>query len=189
MVPSAGPFVRPGRRSSSIHRQPGADDFVGLVNVAVGQLELQPLGTSLLQTGAWPRRATSRCPASSPPSAEAPPWSLPAANWGKQCRPRCAPSRSWTAPRALPLIDRQGECASHADIVEWLLLVVWRDDVAAVPVALLDDDGVARLLHQFVARPPAAGHGIPWPARSARMASTRTDCLAAKMPTNPSRYG
>ena len=78
--------------------QPGADVFVGLIDVAVEQLEPQPLLARLPSADAAPRRATSRCRARSRPASAAPPWSPPAASRGTRCRPRCARWRSSTAP-------------------------------------------------------------------------------------------
>ena len=82
--------------------QPGADIFVGLVDIAVEQLEAEALGAGFLQAAASPRRATSRCRANTRRSAAVPPWSPPAASRGRRCRRRSARWRSSTAPARRP---------------------------------------------------------------------------------------
>ena len=52
----------------------------------------------------------------------------------------------------MPAVDRQGQGAAHAHIVERLARLVRRDQGAAVPVALLHGDLVAQSRDQFVAR-------------------------------------
>src|SRR5262249_19560288 len=54
--------------------------------------------------------------------------------------------------RAVPAVDRKSEGAADAGIVKRLFLVVWCDQTAAVPVALLNRDFVAQCLDEFVAR-------------------------------------
>jgi hypothetical protein len=53
---------------------------------------------------------------------------------------------------AAPAVDRQGQGAADANIVERLFLVVRRDRAADVPIPLLDDDLVAKRADQLVAR-------------------------------------
>ena len=54
--------------------------------------------------------------------------------------------------RARPAIDRQGERAAHADVVEGLPPVIRQELKRTVPVAFLNDDFVAQRLDQIVAR-------------------------------------
>src|SRR5438067_5946723 len=51
----------------------------------------------------------------------------------------------------MPAIDRQGQRASHPDIIERLLFVVWRDQQTAIPVARLHRDLIAERAYQFFA--------------------------------------
>src|SRR5262249_151231 len=52
----------------------------------------------------------------------------------------------------MPLVDRGRERPPDPDVVERLLLVIGRDHIAAVPVAVLHDDFVAQLLLELIAR-------------------------------------
>src|SRR5437763_16211860 len=51
----------------------------------------------------------------------------------------------------MPTVDRQGQRAAHAGVVEWLLLVVGLEEAAAVPVARLQRHLVAESADQLVA--------------------------------------
>ena len=88
------------RRSCSTRRSPRwrctctADRHCGSAARTSGPRRRPP------SAGASPRRATSRCRASSRRASAAPPWSRPAASRGTRCRRRCAHWRSSTAPRA-----------------------------------------------------------------------------------------
>ena len=53
---------------------------------------------------------------------------------------------------ALRLVDRQCQGAAHPDIVERFPPLVRGDQIAAIPVALLDGDLLAQILDQLVAR-------------------------------------
>ena len=66
--------------------------LVGLIDVAVQQLELSAPRRRPPSAGAWLRRAISRCRARSRRSAAAHPWSRPAASPGRRCRRRSARS-------------------------------------------------------------------------------------------------
>ena len=132
--------------------QPGRDVFVGLVDVAVEEFEGEPLGPGLLQQplGLFPRLldvgpiASELLPAL--------PWLPPAANPERRCRRPFARWRSSTGRRAVPTVDRQGQCAAHPGIIERFALVIRGHRAGDVPIALLDLDLVAERLDQFVAR-------------------------------------
>ena len=159
--PLRSAFVeRPGRHHFLRHLEPdlapfvddpGGNVFVGLIDVAVQQLESEPLGAGFLQQ---PLRLGARLLDIGPDSRAAsavPPWSRRAANPETRCRRPCAPWRSWRAP-ARPSTGRAPAPARGGPaVVERLFLVVRRDQVDAVPVAFLHRDLVAELLDQLVA--------------------------------------
>ena len=132
--------------------QPGADDLVGLVDVAVEELERQVLLPRFLEQ---------------PPGLGARLLDVgPVADQLLQLLLGCGQRRAGEDDaadglydgdlrqrlRALPLVDGQEQGLAHAHVVERLLLVIGRHHVAAVPVALLHRDLVAEFLLQLVAR-------------------------------------
>ena len=50
----------------------------------------------------------------------------------------------------MPAVDRQGQRATYPDIIKRFSLVVWRNQVSAIPVAFLNRDLVAKRSHQLV---------------------------------------
>ena len=126
--------------------------FVGLVDVAVQQLEAEPLGAGLLQQ---PLRLGARLLDVGPEPGDL--LQLLLGRGQRRAGEDDAADRMHVGDlgqrrRAVPAVDRQGQRAAHPHVVERLLLVVGRDDVAAVPVALLHRDLVAELLDELVAR-------------------------------------
>src|SRR5205807_1007132 len=54
--------------------------------------------------------------------------------------------------RAVPSVDRQGQCPADTRVVERLALVIGGDAAGNVPIALLHGDLVAERLDKFVSR-------------------------------------
>ena len=132
--------------------QPRADELVWLVDVAVQELECEPLGSRLLQEAL---RLGARFLDVGPVSGQR--LELGPGRGQRRAREHDAADRLHVGDlgergRAVPLVDRQRERPPDPDVVERLLLVIGRDHIAAVPVAALHDDLVAQLLLELIAR-------------------------------------
>src|SRR5438309_8340139 len=117
--------------------QPSADVFIRLVDVAVQQLEAEPLGTGLFQQLF---RFGARLLDVGPEAGDL----LQLVLGGGQRRARQDDAADGMhignfgqSLYAVPPVDCQGQRPSHAHVVKRLLLVVYLDEAAAVPIAFL----------------------------------------------------
>src|SRR3984893_3268780 len=131
---------------------PKGIELVGLIDIAVEQLESQPLGACFLQQ---PPRLGPRlfyvrpvagqllqfCSGRGQPGA------------GKRDAADRLHDRDPRQPRrAMPAVDSQGQRTAHPDVVERLPLVVRGDQVSTVPVTLLNGELAAERGSKLVAR-------------------------------------
>ena len=79
----------------------------------------------------------------------------------------------------MPLVDRQQQRSPHPDVVERLLLVIGRHQIAAVPVALLHRDLVAELLDELIAR--RGRQAAELHCRAVRADRVDPDCLLVRV--------
>ncbi|HEV8031867.1 MAG TPA: hypothetical protein VGP42_12695 [Stellaceae bacterium] len=142
MQPDLAPFVD----------EPGADVFVGLVDIAVQQLEGQSLGARLLQQA---RRLGPGLLEIRPKAGDLLQLVLRRGQRGAG-KDDAADSMNVSdlgeRRDAVPAINRQRQGAADSSVAERLPLVVRGDQAAAVPVALLHRDPLAERGFQFIAR-------------------------------------
>ena len=132
--------------------QPGGDVFVRLIDIAVEELEGEPLGAGLLQEAP---RLGARFLDIRPIAGDLLQFLL--------CRRERRAGEDHAADRlhdrdlrqrrrAAPAVHRQAQGAAHAGIVEGFFLVVRRYRAADIPNALLRHDLIAKRADQLVAR-------------------------------------
>src|SRR5439155_15584587 len=131
---------------------PCADEFVGLVDATVQELEAQPLGPRLL------KQALCFGPRFLDVGPE--PGNLLQLFFARRQRRSRKDDTADGAyvgdlgerRRPVPAVDRQAQRASHPGVVERLFLVVGLHQAAAVPIAFLHRDLVTERLDDLVTR-------------------------------------
>src|SRR5262249_38372986 len=132
--------------------QPSADIFIGLIDVAVQQLEAEPLGAGLFQQLL---RFGARLLDVGPEAGDLLQLVLGGGQrraWQDDAADGMYVGNFGQSGYAVPAVDCQGQRPPHSHVVKRLSLVVCLDEAAAVPIAFLLGYLVAKLGLQIVAR-------------------------------------
>jgi len=169
-------------------------ELVGLVDIAVEQLETQVSPARLPSAAASPRRRDLLdCPARTRPIAAVLPWSRPEASRGRRRPPTVFMTEIFDniAGALFPTVDGQGQCAAHPDVVERLFFL-WFGVIGLPQFQSLSCTVDVRAPERPPARRGVDG-GKAAELNRGPVAADRADpgwpACRRKMPVNPSRYG